>query len=131
MAGRARRTFNRVFRNAAARCLYDVVGISTRDDSIRPNQILAVSLPFSMLSRSKAASILDTVERLLLTPYGLRTLAPTDRRYHGRYDGDPQSRGAAYHQGTVWPWLMGPFVTAYLRINRTIDAQATRTYVRS
>lgn len=69
-------------------------------------------------------SILETVECLLLTPYCLRTLAPNDSRYRGRYEGDPQSRDAAYHQGTVWPWLMGPFITAYLRINHTKDARA-------
>ena len=124
LAGRGRRAFNRLFWNTAAGCLYDVVDSSTRDDSIRPNQILAVSLPFSMLSRVKATSVVNKVERLLLTPYGLRTLAPTDRQYCGRYEGDQQRRDAAYHQGTVWPWLMGPFVTAYLRIHRTRDAHA-------
>jgi glycogen debranching enzyme len=77
-----------------------------------------------MLSRAKALSVLGVAERMLLTPYGLRTLAPTDSRCCGRYEGDPRSRDAAYHQGTVWPWLMGPFVTAYLRCNRTARARA-------
>ena len=127
LASRARRSFNRLFWNAEAACLHDVVDDVACDDSIRPNQILAVSMPFSMLSRSKAVSVLETVERLLLTPYGLRTLASTDSRYAGRYDGNPQSRDAAYHQGTVWPWLIGPFVTAYSRIHRTADTRAKVT----
>jgi len=59
----------------------------------------------------------DAVERDLLTPYGLRTLAPGDPRYRGRYEGDPASRDGAYHQGTVWPWLMGPFISAYLYVH--------------
>lgn len=119
LAGRARRSFNHLFWNGAAGCLYDVVDGATCDDSIRPNQVLALSLPFSMVPRAKAPSILGVAERLLLTPYGLRTLAPTDTRYRGRYGGDWRSRDAAYHQGTVWPWLLGPFCTAYLRVNRT------------
>ena len=61
-----------------------------------------------------------SVERELLTPYGLRSLAPRDPQYRGRYEGDPCSRDSAYHQGTVWPWLMGPFITAYLKVQRTI-----------
>ena len=124
LAGRARRTFNHRFWNPTTGCLYDVIGSSTADESIRPNQILAVSLPISVLSRSRAARVLETIERLLLTPYGLRTLAPTDPRYCGRYEGDARSRDAAYHQGTVWPWLMGPFIMAYLRIHPMTEAHA-------
>ncbi len=70
-----------------------------------------------MLSPEKARAVVDTVERHLLTPYGLRTLAPGDPQYRGRYEGDPASRDSAYHQGTVWPWLMGPFVDAYRYVN--------------
>ena len=65
----------------------------------------------------KAQSILQVVEQHLLTPYGLRSLSPADPQYRGRYEGDPLSRDSAYHQGTVWPWLMGPFLTAYLKVN--------------
>ena len=68
-----------------------------------------------MVSKSRGKRILRVVERELLTPRGLRTLSPTDPRYIGRYDGDPRSRDGAYHQGTVWPWLMGPYITAYVR----------------
>jgi glycogen debranching enzyme len=84
-----------------------------------------VSLPFTMLSRAEAVAVLDVVERLLLTPYGLRTLAASDPGYCGRYDGDAQQRDAAYHQGTVWPWPIGPFVTAYHRMHPGPKARAT------
>lgn len=86
------------------------------DASIRPNQIFAVSLPHSPVSDDKAKRIVDTVERHLLTPYGLRTLTPNHVGYRGRYEGSQESRDAAYHQGTVWPWLIGHFVEAYLRV---------------
>ncbi len=117
MAARARRSFGRLFWNESAGCLYDVVDGEQRDGSIRPNQVLAASLPHTMLSREKARALLAVVERELLTPYGLRSLAPGDPRYRGRYEGDPRSRDGAYHQGTVWAWLMGPFASAYVRAN--------------
>ena len=117
LARRARASFAPLFWNESAGCLYDVVNGEGRDASIRPNQILAASLRHTMLSREMAARVVETVERHLLTPYGLRTLSPADRRYRGRYEGDPASRDGAYHQGTVWPWLMGPFLTAYLELN--------------
>src|SRR5207245_10626597 len=83
--------------------------------SIRPNQIFAVSLANSMVSKQRAKSILRVVEHNLLTPRGLRTLSPNDPRYIGRYEGDSRSRDGAYHQGTVWPWLMGAYITAYVK----------------
>ncbi len=112
-----RPNFVRLFWNDAAGCLYDVVDGDERDASIRPNQILAVSLPHTMLPEDKERQVVNRVERDLLTPYGLRTLATTDPRYRGRYEGDQRSRDAAYHQGAVWPWLLGPFFTAYLKVN--------------
>ncbi len=115
MAARARRSFNRQFWNESAGCLYDVVDGGEQDGSIRPNQVLAASLPHSMLSREKAKAMLAVVERELLSPYGLRSLAPGDPRYVGRYEGDPASRDGAYHQGTVWAWLIGPFAGAWVR----------------
>ena len=117
LAGRARSAFAQLFWNESAGCLCDVVSGETRDGSIRPNQILAVSLFHSMLSGEKARAVVAVVERDLLTPYGLRSLAPSDGKYRGRYEGDPHSRDSAYHQGTVWPWLMGPFLTGYLKVN--------------
>jgi predicted glycogen debranching enzyme len=115
MADKARASFNRMFWNEEAGCLYDVINGDLRDASIRPNQILAVSLTNSMVTSKRAKSILSKVERELLTPRGLRTLSPTDANYIGHYEGDQRSRDGAYHQGTVWPWLMGPFITAYVK----------------
>jgi glycogen debranching enzyme len=86
------------------------------DGSIRPNQILAVSLTHSMLPLERARQVVDQVKRELLTPVGLRTLARYDPRYRPRYEGGVNERDSAYHQGTVWPWLMGPFLTAYMRV---------------
>ena len=125
IADRARNSFAQLFWNEAAGCLYDVVDGDARDASMRPNQVFAVSLFHKMLPPDKAKAVLDAVERQLLTPYGLRSLAPGDPRYRGRYEGDPASRDSAYHQGTVWPWLMGPFISAYLDVHgRSREAQA-------
>jgi predicted glycogen debranching enzyme len=117
LANRAQRSFPGLFWNESAGCLYDVVDNETRDSSIRPNQILAISLHHRMLAREKATSVVETVKRHLLTPYGLRSLAPNDPQYRGRYEGDVLCRDSAYHQGTVWPWLLGPFITAYMEVN--------------
>jgi predicted glycogen debranching enzyme len=117
-AALAYQSFNRLFWNEAAGCLYDVIDGARRDGAIRPNQIFAVSLPYSMLARDQAQGVVAVVERELLTPYGLRTLSPRDPQYRGRYEGDPHNRDSAYHQGTVWAWLMGPFITAYLKVHR-------------
>ena len=115
MADKARTSFNKLFWNEEARCLYDAVDEDLRDASIRPNQVIAISLAHTMVSKERAKSILDVVERELLTPRGLRTLSSADPNYIGRYEGGPGSRDGAYHQGTVWPWLMGPYITAYVK----------------
>jgi glycogen debranching enzyme len=115
MAASARKSFNDLFWNEQTGYLYDVVNDEERDASIRPNQVLAISLTNSMVSKARAKSILRVVERELLTPHGLRTLSPNDSRYIGRYQGDPRNRDGAYHQGTVWPWLMGPYITSYVK----------------
>ena len=115
LADKARTSFNQKFWNEEAKYLYDVVNGDLLDASIRPNQVIAISLPNTMLSKDRAASILRVVERELLTPRGLRTLSPGDPNYIGRYEGGPRERDSAYHQGTVWPWLMGPYITAYIR----------------
>jgi len=94
-----------------------VVDGDQRDSSIRPNQIFAVSLAYSMLSSDQSKRVVDVVARELLTPYGLRSLSPNDPQYRGRCEGDPRSRDGAYHQGTVWAWLMGPFITAYVKVH--------------
>ena len=110
-------SFNRLFWNEKDACLYDVVNEGSPDTAIRPNQIFAVSLVHSMLSPDRAKSVVAKVEKHLLTPYGLRSLAPSDPQYRGRYIGGPAERDSAYHQGTVWPWLIGPFITAYVKVN--------------
>ncbi len=119
-----RDSFNAQFWNAEAGCLYDVVDGDNRDSSIRPNQIFAVSLHHKMLSPEKARQVVEVVQRDLLTPLGLRTLSPHDEHYHPHYSGGVLERDSAYHQGTVWPWLMGPFLTAYVEVNgRTKQSQ--------
>src|SRR2546426_10183655 len=123
MAESAHKSFNQQFWNEAAGCLFDVVNGESKDASIRPNQIIAVSLTNSMVSKRRAKGLLRVVERELLTPRGLRTLSPHDPQYRGRYEGNPLSRDGAYHQGTVWPWLMGPYITAYVK---TLGAGAGR-----
>jgi len=98
------------------RYLYDCVGPGGSDASIRPNQIFAVSLPHSPLAPDQQADVVRTVTQHLLTPRGLRTLSPADERYRGRYGGSWESRDRAYHQGTVWAWLIGAFTEAYLKV---------------
>jgi predicted glycogen debranching enzyme len=117
MAAVASSSFNQVFWNENSGCLYDVTNGEASDSSIRPNQIFTVSLHYSMLPSERARLVVAKVQEHLLTPYGLRTLAPTDPQYRGRYTGGPVERDRAYHQGTVWPWLMGPFITAYVKVN--------------
>jgi predicted glycogen debranching enzyme len=122
MAAMANWAFNRLFWNETDSCLYDVVNGGPPDASIRPNQIFAVSLPYTMLSPDRARSVVEKVREHLLTPYGLRTLTPSHPQYHGRFTGGPVERDGAYHQGTVWPWLIGPFITAYVKVNGASDA---------
>jgi glycogen debranching enzyme len=86
------------------------------DPALRPNQIFALSLDHPVLDRSRWEAVLHTVERELLTPVGLRSLARNHPDYKPRYDGDLRARDAAYHQGTVWGWLIGPFVDAWMRV---------------
>jgi predicted glycogen debranching enzyme len=118
MAERARTSFNQQFWNEDAGCLYDVVDGDHKDASIRPNQIFAASLKHSMLSQERAGRVVEIVERDLLTPYGLRSLSPHEQQYRGRYEGDSLNRDGAYHQGTVWGWLIGPFITAYIKAHQ-------------
>jgi len=115
MAEMARRSFVEKFWNPQQNCLFDVVGEYGEDGSLRPNQIVSVALDFTMLDKTKNEEIVDTMHRELLTPYGLRTLARNDPKYIGVYAGDRRSRDKAYHNGTVWPWLIGPFTTAFLK----------------
>ena len=111
----AKLSFNALFWNEEDKCLFDVVENGDRDRSIRPNQIIAVSLPHSMLGIERARLVVDKVEEKLLTPVGLRSLSPDDPKYVPVYIGSPFERDSAYHQGTVWGWLIGPFVDAFRR----------------
>ncbi len=115
-AWHAARRFNETFWCAEKGCLYDVVGDFGPDASLRPNQILAVALTDDLLPPHRARSVYWSVRRNLLTPFGLRTLDPEDSRYRGECSGDERARLSAMHQGTVWPWLMGPFADAHFRV---------------
>jgi predicted glycogen debranching enzyme len=121
MAGHARRvrdSFNQRFWNPQTGCLYDVVDGENGDDpSIRPNMVFAISLPYPVLEPDRWKSVLDVAQRLLVTPVGLRSLAPGSPDYKPTYDGDLRARDAAYHQGTVWAWLAGPFADAWLKVH--------------
>jgi glycogen debranching enzyme len=86
------------------------------DAALRPNQILAVGLPVSALTREQQKAVVDICAQRLLTPYGLRSLAPGEDGYQGHYGGGPRERDGAYHQGTVWGWLLGPFALAHYRV---------------
>jgi predicted glycogen debranching enzyme len=116
-------SFNEQFWSTETNCLFDVVDGSRKDVSIRPNQVIALSLGYPMISGDRARSVLDVVERELLTPFGLRTLNPSNPQYRPHYGGDQLSRDSGYHQGTVWPWLLGSFITAYLRAYDTPEAR--------
>lgn len=108
----------RFWNNAVGYC-YDVLdGPQGHDASLRPNQILAVSLPASPLTPVQQQGVVESCARSLLTSYGLRSLAPDHPQYQDHYGGDPRQRDGAYHQGTVWGWLIGPFALAHLRVFR-------------
>ncbi|MCH9021270.1 MAG: glycogen debranching protein, partial [Planctomycetes bacterium] len=115
-AKKAQSSFRRVFWNDQTNGLNDCIAPDgSVDAAIRPNQIFAVSLPFGSLSQNQQKAVVSTVADELLTPFGLRSLSPRDSRYQGQYSGDPFQRDSAYHQGTVWAWLIGPFVEAHLK----------------
>jgi predicted glycogen debranching enzyme len=124
LAGRAQKSFNERFWYEEGQYLYDVV--DENDAALRPNQIFALSLDHPVLDPSRWKQVLHTVERELLTPLGLRSLARGHPDYKPRYDGDLRARDAAYHQGTVWGWLIGPFIDAWLRVYPDDRAGALR-----
>jgi len=110
-----KRSFEAGFWNEERKCLYDVLTPTGPDSKLRPNQLFAVSLPFPLLAPAKRVAVVRAAEAALLTPLGLRTLAPGDPGYLPHYRGGVVERDSAYHQGAVWPWLLGPFIRAYLR----------------
>lgn len=123
LSEKIKKSFCERFWNERENCLYDVVDETERDGvtvsdngSIRPNQIFAVSLPFSMLDREKEKAVVQTVLQKLYTDFGLRTLSCEHSDYHGKYEGSLWERDMAYHQGTAWAFLLGAFVSAYLKV---------------
>src|SRR6202023_1924780 len=122
-----RQSFNARFWYDKGGYLYDVVDGETGDDpACRPNQIFAISLPHPILEPSRWQAVLGTVRARLLTPVGLRSLAPDHPDYKSKYYGDLRSRDAAYHQGTVWAWLIGPFIDAWLKVHPKDRTEARR-----
>src|SRR5258708_7719883 len=113
-AQRVRDSFRAKFWNHDRQCLYDVLGPDGPVGKLRPNQIFAVSLPHNLLDNQQQRAVVSIVERELLTTLGLRTLERGDPEYRPRYEGNSLSRDGAYHQGTVWPWLLGPFIDAHM-----------------
>ncbi|SPE55596.1 Glycogen debranching enzyme (fragment) [Verrucomicrobia bacterium] len=123
----AEASFNQRFWYAAGNYLYDVIdGEAGDDSSCRPNQLLAFSLEYSVLEQKYWKPVLDVVQERLLTPVGLRTLSRDHRDYKPKYFGDLRARDAAYHQGTVWAWLIGPFIDAWLKVHPDERARARK-----
>lgn len=117
LAAKVGQSFRKAYWISPFRGLADVVNNGQQDKSIRPNQIFAVSLPNSPLTNEQQAVVVEVVRRELLTPVGLKSLAASDPKFKGKYEGQQCERDAAYHNGTIWGWLIGPFLQAYLNVN--------------
>jgi predicted glycogen debranching enzyme len=115
MAEKVRDSFSQKFWNPQKGCLFDVVSENGADSSLRPNQVIAVALDFPILDRKREEQVIDVVGKKLWGKYGLKTLPDGDPRYVGEYIGDWGHRDSAYHNGTVWAWLIGPYITAFLK----------------
>lgn len=131
-AEKARESFNRRFWYEQGGYLYDVLDTPDgRDDpACRPNQIFPISLDYPILDEARWKPVLNVVKERLLTPFGLRSLAPGEKDYRPNYDGDLRARDAAYHQGTVWAWLIGPFIDAWLKVHDD-DVRTARSFLES
>lgn len=121
-----RDSFQELFWSDQKKYLADYVDENGANWDVRPNQIFAYSLPFSMISKDQAKIMLDVVKSELLTPRGLRTLSPNHENYIGIYEGNQEERDLAYHQGTVWPWLLGHFCEAYLKVHKKSGLQMVK-----
>jgi predicted glycogen debranching enzyme len=129
LAATIKESFNQRFWNKQAGCCYDVVHDHGQDPSVRPNQILAISLPFPVLDDDRCETVLQKIQSDLLTPFGLRTLCPADPCYQGHYTGGIVSRDRAYHNGSAFPWLLAEYAAAFLRVrgrNESTRAQVER-----
>lgn len=130
LAELARASFHGLFWNDAGNCLFDYINPAGEPDAaVRPNQIFALSLPHPIVTGPRGRAIIEIVERELLTPYGLRSLSPRHPDYRPLYEGDSYARDTAYHQGTVWAWLIGPFITAYLRVHERTPASLAQARI--
>jgi len=116
LANRVKQAFNRRFWNEQTGCCFDVVGENGNDPAVRPNQLLAISLAYPVLNVDRHATVLTKVRNDLLTPMGIKSLAGSDANYLGRYGGSILARDRAYHQGCAYPWLLGAFVSAFIRV---------------
>jgi glycogen debranching enzyme len=117
-AEQAKKSFIEKFWNSEGNCLIDNIDENGNgDQSLRPNQIFALCLPFPLIEGEKTKAILDIIRTKLLTPTGLRSLSPDDPKYKGNYGGNPLKRDSAYHQGTVWSWLLGPYLEAGMKFS--------------
>ncbi len=125
-AAMVKERFQEVFWNETVGGLYDVIDGEYHDTAIRPNQIFAISLPFPLFDGTRAERILALVTEKLYTPLGLRSLSPDDQAYRPRYGGDQLARDSAYHQGTVWSWLLGPYVSALVNVRGTGASEEAR-----
>jgi predicted glycogen debranching enzyme len=126
IANKVKYSFESSFWNEEKQCLYDVVREDLKDDRVRPNQVIAVSLSYPVIKGEKARKVIEKVWRELYTAYGLRSLSPSSSEYVGVYKGTQHSRDGAYHQGTVWAWLTGRFITGYLKIYGYTDENKRR-----
>jgi predicted glycogen debranching enzyme len=128
LADRVRQSFQMRFWFEAGGYLYDVVDAEAGgdDSACRPNQVLAISLDYPVLDESRWPAVMEVVTRKLLTPMGLRSLAPGHPDYKSKYYGDLRSRDAAYHQGTVWAWLIGPYIDAWLKVHPGEQTEARK-----
>ncbi len=125
------KSFNKEFLNEISGTLYDVVRGLYKDSSARPNQVFVLSLPFEMVNKKIGKAILKEVEELLLTPVGLRSLSPKNYHYKGYYAGDWVARDGAYHQGTVWSWLLGPYMSAKIKIEGDSGKEQVRKFLKT
>ena len=124
-ADKVKKAFRETFVIPEKGYLYDYINIYEKNDDIRPNQVFALSLPYEILDKATSLSVLKIIEEHLLTPFGLRSLTPEHYKYEGYYGGNQWSRDGAYHQGTVWSWLLGPYITAKIRL----EGDAGRTVI--
>ena len=125
------KSFNKEFHNEISGTLYDVVRGLYKDSSARPNQVFVLSLPFEMVNKKIGKAILKEIEELLLTPVGLRSLSPKNYHYKGYYAGDWVARDGAYHQGTVWSWLLGPYMSAKIKVEGEQGKEQVRKIIKS